>query len=534
MAEEIDFQGFVEYISQKHVDELTLCVIGNKKERQPARSAIISGAVYYSKAETPQAKKRVQKLTSSILEIIKDFYKDKLGKDLRTRLMIAEITDAVGDIIQESEEENIQSITSALKNSNQEIKNLIKDFSIMPANPLQLMKEGDISKIEAGFDAYIKTISASHNLYPDYGYDLGSEHKLTSVPLSKEALAKYPPNIKFNGVAQVGDVVTSTPSLDVFDYANRHQLSVRISVQEAKKYLGDFEDPIQHEAKSLIGNEVIIPPKPFPKAFPCSITLNETVVFDYILLRTEEILDDGTVVITNNEQENASFRLHFCVNFSTKDTYLSTRLETLDNSHMLQFAQFKKATLNEPNMSVKHLEMGVILFEGKLSRIDYCGDFGSIDEEIDFWNRLVIIEDYFKEKIVVPNAVTEHDMNVIEYISTLISGEPCQCEWSALEGQLRVTQKLKDMAQDAENQSLCFLCNCDVNVSLFGKTYTLKVERAYTPLKIKNFDSLRKELSALDIDDPVKMEFVPDEESGVGTCVDKLCDEPIEQIPEQQ
>lgn len=529
LAEEIDFQGFSEYISQMHMDELNLCVMGKKQERIAARESVLAGAINCSQAKTPQAKKVVQKLTSSIIEIIKRFYTKKIGKDLL--LTHSDIVDDIDEIVQEAEKRQTQFITDAINQSTQGIIDSVKDISIMPSNPRQLLKQGNMAPIEDGYDTFVEIISKEHDLYPSYGFDFGYDHKLTSVPRSKDALEKYPPNIKFNGIAQVGDIVTSRPSPSVFDYANRHQLSIKISVQDAKKYLGDFEDPVQREAELLVGTDIIVPPKPFPEAFPCSITLDETVIFNYVLFRTEEILDDGTVIVTNSEQKHFPFRLSFRLNFSTKATDFSIHLEISDNCHRLQFARFKRETLNGTIMSVKSLETGAVFLEGKLKKDAYCGDFESIDEEIDFWEKIVAIEDYFKEPITIPPAITERDDWSIRYIYTLINGDCFERKWSVLEGQLRVTQELKDVLMETEHQSFCFLYHHSAEVTLFGKKYNLETERTYNPIKIKDYDGLNKKLSVLEIGDPIRVEFIPDEESGVGTYTDKLFTGQIEHTP---
>lgn len=302
LAEEIDFQGFVEFISETHIDELRSCILGTQEERQSARKSIINGAISYSQAKTPQARYRVQKLASSIIEIVKSFYKKKANKELL--LVAVEIVDEIDEKIQESNIEQTQIIVNEIQRGKQEIIDIIsstKDCRMLPISSLRDLSEDNLSQIEDSFDTYLETLSKRHKLYPFYKYtldsNLGNGLKLKSIPLSKEAFDKYPPNIKFKGTARFGDgdVVTSRPNLDIFDYANRHQLQIKINVQDAKKYLGDFEDPVQDEARLLEGNEIVILPKPFPKAFPCSISLDKVVVFDYVLLRTKEIMDDGNI-----------------------------------------------------------------------------------------------------------------------------------------------------------------------------------------------------------------------------------------------
>ena len=123
---------------------------------------------------------------------------------------------------------------------------------------------------------------------PDYRYvsELKEgELRLISQPVSLEAIKKYPPKMECIGKIKLGTQYLNEFNLDIISYANRHQLPVTISILEAKKFLGSINDPIQCEAEELIGTNVVIPPKPFPDAFPYSILLDGNLEFEYILLR---------------------------------------------------------------------------------------------------------------------------------------------------------------------------------------------------------------------------------------------------------
>ncbi len=49
----------------------------------------------------------------------------------------------------------------------------------------------------------------------------------------------------------------------------------------------------------------------FHRLFPCSIKVGGKTYFEYVLLRTKEILDDGTYIVTNDEQRNAKVNFEF-------------------------------------------------------------------------------------------------------------------------------------------------------------------------------------------------------------------------------
>lgn len=92
----------------------------------------------------------------------------------------------------------------------------------------------------------------------------------------------------------------------------------------------------------MVGRTAIIHPPAFPPAFPCNVKIDNEVVVEYLLLRTKEIEDDGTFVVTNEEQQHFPFKIVLKVHIG-KGT-LSVRIipQTLSNKEELCFRQFLK------------------------------------------------------------------------------------------------------------------------------------------------------------------------------------------------
>lgn len=85
MAEECDFQGIVEYITQEllaDVENRFFAVSVN--DRRKAHEEIISKAVAYSKASTTESKKRVSRLIAISLEIVRQFLRKNCSFGLLT------------------------------------------------------------------------------------------------------------------------------------------------------------------------------------------------------------------------------------------------------------------------------------------------------------------------------------------------------------------------------------------------------------------------------------------------------------------
>lgn len=94
MAEEYDFQGLVEYITQELLDDIEQRFFSvSKAARRKAHEEIISKAVIYSKASTDESKKRVGRLVAISLEIVHQFFKKRIL--IADYLIAVEIIDAV-------------------------------------------------------------------------------------------------------------------------------------------------------------------------------------------------------------------------------------------------------------------------------------------------------------------------------------------------------------------------------------------------------------------------------------------------------
>ena len=81
IAEEIDFQGLVDYINNnclEDIDRWIYCIDPEGKEK--AKQNIISAAADCSRANTVEAKSKVTKLITILLDIVEDFYKKKSSR----------------------------------------------------------------------------------------------------------------------------------------------------------------------------------------------------------------------------------------------------------------------------------------------------------------------------------------------------------------------------------------------------------------------------------------------------------------------
>lgn len=309
--------------------------------------------------------------------------------------------------------------------------------------------------------------------------------------------------------------------VNTIDYANRHQLPITLNVITAKKLLGNIDDPIQHEAEKLIGESFIIQPKPFPPAFPCSISLDGNVMFDYILFRTEEILDDGTIIISNREQENCPFRIGMSVNMKLGKTTYSVDTVEPTNEELLQYLRFLTRADRGETISIKVLLLGEELATGKLGNVKYRSGFDKIETEMDFLEKIVAIEHYYNDTISIPEEIMLDDFQAISYLYSLINGEECTGSWSKLDFSMALTEELKQRISESDDTKFALSYIGSINVSFYGKSYELSVIRTFDSVVYQDIERLKKKAEILDVGDTIKLVFLPGSKEN-GTWRDRI------------
>lgn len=490
--EEIDFQGLVDYIQSNFLEDVKSRLFGDRKERGIARNKIINEAVYYSKAHTSISCKRVIILTGNAIDILYDFYKRKINSELK--FIAAQIEDTVDDITTEQTKEIKNELHCCEENIVGILSNKIENNEALSIeHGMQCMKNGKVEQIENKLANFLDAIGSSHILFPDYMFEYKPEqHRFYSKPLTKEGLREYPPRIVCRGTIQMKGKYLDKFDVNTIEYANRHQLPITLNVLTAKKMLGDIDDPIQKEAEMLIGEEIVLEPAPFPPAVPCSISLNGEVIFDYILLRTEEILDDGTIVISNCEQGNCPFIIKMLANIESKITTYTIKTCEPTNKELLQYLKFLKRVSLGEKLSVKILSTGEVLASGKLEDLEYKTGFDSIEAELDFIEKIVSIEQYFNDTISIPEEITVDDYQTVSYLALIINGKECVGSWNKLEFSMKLTEDLKEKIEKEENKKFVLSYIGSMKISVYGKEYELSVIRKFTSVIYQDIERLKK------------------------------------------
>ena len=526
VKEEIDFGALAEYMQGDLIDDLRLRLRGTTAERTAAHITIMRKVKSFAKARTKMGEKRALTLVNKAIKILRAYYRSKTNSDL---LFIAsEISEEVAETSKEQHAEQTQTLIHEMSKQREIATSEIA--CMMQFSPEKAIAEGlsmlggNESTLEGLFTDFTNVLSTRHILFPHYGYDFklkNGKQVLNSVPLSSEAETLYPPKFKCMGTVRIGEKYVSEITHDHIHYANRHQLPLVLNITHAQKLLGAEIDPIQHEADELIGKSLTIPPKPFRKAFPCTISINDKVIFDYILLRTQEILDDETIVVSNREQENFPFFFTMRTNLKTQRFTFSISMNNPTNNDILKYVRFMKDMEDGKNISVKSLELQEEFAKGNLDNFNYSSDFESIEEEIHFWEMVVAVENYFQTTIDTPKEIYDSEHNLLKYLYTLISGETSTVTWSSIAFKVEICEEFKTKIAEWNEKPFTLAYVGTIEAALWGKKYEIPIMRRYLSVKPKDLERIMKKVDVLDIGEEIRLEFVPGE-GEQGTWEDSL------------
>ena len=511
MAEEIDFQGLVEYIQNSLLKQAGVRIFDpNSKKRGHARQVIVDAAVACSKANTKESKTRVAKCISICLDIIRRFY-EQHHFSVKDYLLADMIVDAVVEEVHEAQTATVTAVDGAKEQILAKIDNTGTLFSVDKA--LALVEAGEVDTIGSGIKKLLDHITLEHPYYPDFGYDYRNG-MILSKPLTAEAKKLYPPKFVLTGAVRFGDWYYNDPNGDPLDYAYRHQIPITMEVSQATKLLGEKPDPRQDEVAVLEGNTVIATPPEFPPAFPCAIKVGDKTFFDYVLLRTQEILDDGTYVIGNIEQGG---HFYFEVRINPQNPSkpdFKINMSNATNKELLNYVQFMSTLSREKDLHIYVLGLGEDIIAGYMNDMNYKTGFVSVDEEIDFLERVCSIEDYFGVVLAPNGEISNKEYEAVLHIYDLIRNDEVRGTWNEATFTGIMSQHFRDELISMDKELYMFSYVGISHVELFGAEFEFRFMRTFKCARMVDFEKVKRKAEVLDDGDDIKITFMAGDDKG--------------------
>ena len=496
--EEVDFEGLAKYICDELLDDVTTRLFGEKTEREAARQAIAQKAVLYAQAKTKLSQGRAKQLAFDAVDILRNLFRGKIPKELL--LAATQIEDTITAEMTEQHREQIDRINA--------LSNKIDDnFLLSTDKNLALVDEGKLEQAEKNFSKALAAISSAHVLAPYYGFTMDGTKYFKSVPQCSDATELYPPHFEVIGKEfKLGEQELKSIDTNTFAQAYRSQIPIEFTVDMAKKYLGDVLDPLQHEAEELKGKHIIVRPPAFPPAFPCSVIIDGETVVDYLLLRTKRIEDDGTAILTNEEQKGFSFRAILAINIATNVLNLTVTPINPSNAASLRYRCFLKKAMSARSISLKSLQQNEIIASSKISLT--MQDCERIDNEIGFLQKVVAIENQFHIALNIPEEITVRDHLVIDRIYSMITVGEYRGVTAKFTIAFDLSQELRNAVCDFEHKPSDLAWVAKDEVSLFNQSISVPIIRRVDHLRIEDIDRVKAKLQVLDNEETIRITFI--------------------------
>lgn len=507
--EEFDFEGLLDYVSNNLIEDMKIRVFSkSRKEREKARNTIINKGLQFSQANTKESNAKVTKLVANCIDVIRDFYKKQLT--IKDYLLRSEIVDDI-----------VENITDKMDKSRELVLSSQKEWAEYSSyNFVQLVNNNQLNLAETKINNLFNIISTQHKLYPEYGYSL-NQGKLISVPLQENSIQKYPPIMDIKADLQIGEYINYFNGLDPLDFSYRHQLDMIIQVKDARKLLGSIEDPCQYEAERMIGENLVLKHKEFPPAFPCSIKVGGKTYFEYVLLRTKEILDDGTYIVTNDEQRNAKVNFEF--RFKTEGERIfsfTSHAKNMNSKEHLNYSMFIRDVVMKKEFSIYSYDLQKEVAKSlEYHESDY--DTTLIDFEIDLYTRLCLIESYFDVIFDLPEKIEVNQSKIIFSLSELIKNNNKSISWKGTELTIQFGSLAKNNISDF-SEPVSFLADGENNVELFGQILRFSHRRVYKSAIMRDYERKSKMIQLLEGDETIPVKFDPGEDDAYYDIIQRI------------
>ena len=223
------------------------------------------------------------------------------------------------------------------------------------------------------------------------------------------------------------------------------------SFNEAVKYLGNVIDIFQCEADELVGESIVRKPREFAPPHPFNIKINDEIIYDYLELGLVEILDDDTLAITNDKQTNPPVKIRLEINGNNNTMKFSISRTDHTNKNALHFSKIVKSSIDNEKLSLNSLKLGTPILSACLPKRDYKTSFESIEQEVDFLERICELEEFLNRAIKLPNIISKEDYDIVFYVTDILRGEVIKFKFNDFKIVISNNNKLRNFIYNSSN-----------------------------------------------------------------------------------
>ena len=182
-------------------------------------------------------------------------------------------------------------------------------------------------------------------------------------------------------------------------------------------------------------------------------------------------------------------------------------MNNANNHELLNYVRFMSTLSKEKDIHIYMLSRGEDLIAGYINDIDHKLGFLSFEEEIDFFERVCTIEDYFHVQLSPRGEISNSEYNIVVYISDLIRNDQVTGTWNEVTFTVLISQHFREKLTTLDKE-LYMLSYVGVsNVDLFGAEFEFRFMRSFKCATLIDIDKVRRKAEVLDDGDNIKITF---------------------------
>ena len=132
------------------------------------------------------------------------------------------------------------------------------------------------------------------------------------------------------------------------------------------------------------------------------------------------------------------------------------------------------------------------MFAGRINTFKYNTGFQSVEEEIDFLERICAIEDYFHIQMTLDGDISEEEYDTVVWVSKLITQDEVESKWSEATCTGILDQRFREKLVELDCEIHTFSYVGNIVVNLFGATFEFRHMRTYKCAIIQDFEKIKR------------------------------------------
>lgn len=342
----------------------------------------------------------------------------------------------------------------------------------------------------------VKRVLDNHHPYYRFVPNFSREGKpsISIVAKTQDAMEKCP--IKGTMSFKLPEKYQHFSSMDdLLRYSYQNQEPIILDeVSRFETFMGDQPlEKVDSSNNSKISIKLL--PQSFPEPRPVRISIVKTEhAYNYILLQVIKI--DGTVICFSNEkQQDALVTFFLTLDVTTKKGSYDFSFNEgihITAKKILKKLEFQLAICSGKTIQITDIKMDKVIFEGSSdTNIELCD---SIRENLDFYKKIVFIEEKFDIEFDLPDIIEKNDIDQIENLYRIVTNG--EVVGQSDEYNLSINQKqglinIINLARESDNQLSDFIIEFEVQQDLFGSKLNLGMCHFHMPpVRLDKIDEL--------------------------------------------